>query len=362
LNEHGVVGDEWKASRSWEDEQRRRPSGHELAGPTRSPPQRGSAAANQRGKARPTLEALRTDGAAKSLFYTGFKMLPAIKQELDKIERTFCGFQYQLDHTECIALMILKIARYGVEGRLILDKTNFYKSSCARQAARVHELYQAGCQIRISKPSYGNFSCVHVKCFVLDGKVVLTGSMNLPHNGLENNKEHLYRLTEPAFVAEVLADFEKEWLTAEPVTGKEISKMLDADLKRQNKKREQSMSRPSDGNQPGGGPSSVENARGSWHGLPCRNSRASQPALRMQDRCRDPQDLDREKQRLAADEQFAKESIGRRLLKGNKGQVVGYFNEDRDVHVMTLPAYSSVTPEPPQANEFGIAAGSSRYP
>jgi hypothetical protein len=241
-----ALGDEWKASRSWKDEQRRRPSGHELAAPTSSPPQRGNA--------RPTLEALRTDGAAKSLFYTRFKMLPAIKQELDKIERTFCGFQYQLDHTECIAQMILKIARYGVEGRLILDKVNFYTSSCARQAARVHELYQAGCQIRISKPSYGSFSCVHVKCFVLDGKVVLKGSMNLTHNGLENNKEHLYRLTEPAFVAEVLADFEKEWLTAEPVTGKEISKMLDADLKRLNKKREQSMSRPSDGNQPGEGP------------------------------------------------------------------------------------------------------------
>jgi phosphatidylserine/phosphatidylglycerophosphate/cardiolipin synthase-like enzyme len=193
LNEHVVVGDEWKASRSWRDEQRRRPSGHELAVPIRSPQQRWSTVANSRGNARPTLEAQRTDGARKSLFYSGFHMLPVIKLELEKIERSICGFQYQLDHSECIAQMILKIAIYGVQGRLILDKVNFYSSSCTRQSAGVNELYKAGCLFRIRKPSQGNFSCMHVKCLILDEKVVLTGSVNLTHNGLENNKEHVYR-------------------------------------------------------------------------------------------------------------------------------------------------------------------------
>jgi hypothetical protein len=174
------MGHEWKASRSWRDEQRRRPSGHELEVPTRNPQQRWSAVANLRGNARPTLEAQRTDGTRKSLFYTGFNMLPVIKLELEKIERSICGFQYQLDHSECIAQMILKIARYGVQGRLILDKVNFYSSSCTRQSARVNELYRAGCQFRIRKPSKGNFSCVHVKCFILDEKVVLTDRLDEP--------------------------------------------------------------------------------------------------------------------------------------------------------------------------------------
>ena len=177
-------------------------------------------------------------------------MLPAIQQELEKTESSICGFQYQMDHTECIGQMVLKIARFGVQGRLLLEKVNFYSSSCARQAARVHELYQAGCQFRIMKPVVGCFACVHVKCLILDAKTVLTGSMNLTHNGLENNKEHLYRLTEPAFVAEVLADFEEEWLTAQRVTDNEIGEMLDMSHKRQEKKREKSMTRPSFDNAP----------------------------------------------------------------------------------------------------------------
>jgi hypothetical protein len=152
--------------------------------------------------------------------------------------------------------------------------------------------------------------------------------VNLTHNGLKNNKKHLYRLTEPAFVAEVLADFEKEWLTAEPVTEKEISLMLDSDRKRQTQKRDQSMSRPfaSDNNRLGEGTSGFENECGSWYGLPCKDYK-------------DPRDLDQEKRRFA--------SWSRLLRPGDKGQVVGYFNDD---------------PDPLQTNEFSTAAGSSRHP
>ena len=59
---------------------------------------------------------------------------------------------------------------------------------------------------------------MHVKTLVIDNKVVLTGSVNLTHNGLENNKEHLYCITDPSAVAEVATDFEKEWQGAEIVT------------------------------------------------------------------------------------------------------------------------------------------------
>jgi phosphatidylserine/phosphatidylglycerophosphate/cardiolipin synthase-like enzyme len=156
-------------------------------------------------------------------------MLPAILQDLEKVERTICGFQYQLDHQDIIAEMILRISRYGVQSRLILDKDNFYNSSCVRQSARVNELFRAGGLFRIRKPRGGKYACVHIKCLIFDEEVMLSGSMNLTHNGLQNNKEHLYRLSEPDFIGEALADFEKEWLLAEPVTQRERERERDTD-------------------------------------------------------------------------------------------------------------------------------------
>jgi hypothetical protein len=235
-----------------------------------------------------------------------------------------------------------------------------------------------------------------VKCFILDEEIVLTGSMNLTHNGMENNKEHLYRLSEPAFVADVLAEFEKEWLVADIVTDKEIAVMLETDRKRQDKKRDQSISR-SISTRPGEGTSSFEGARGSYHGIPWREcdgrpvalptreaSSASRPVgplesmynnlyqpggassssrmqvpsavpLRMQNRHRGPQDLEdahslalstATEERLAADERFAKEIIGRRHLKGDHGQTLGYINDDRQPFLQTN----------------GVAGRSSRHP
>ena len=254
LNENGVLGLEWKASKSWKEEQRRRPSDHELTLPDGNSQERGAAVVEERWTP-PTQRGsnMRQVPVARQrvcMFYTGMRMLPVIKQELDKIESSFCGFQYQMDHTECIGQMVLKIARFRVQGRLLLDKENFFSSSCVRQAARVHELYRAGCEFKIAKPVVGYFACTHVKCLILDEKTVLTGSTNLTHNGLENNKEHLYCLTEPSFVAEILADFEKEWLAAQRVTDEEIREMLEKSDKRQEKKREKSMSRPPPGNVP----------------------------------------------------------------------------------------------------------------
>jgi hypothetical protein len=159
-------------------------------------------------------------------------MLPAILKDLEKVERTINGWAYQLDHRDVIAEIILRITRYGVQCRLILDKENFYGSSCARQAAGVNELFRAGCLIRIRKPPGGLYSCVHVKCLIFDEKVMMSGSLNLTHNGLQNNKEHLYRLSEPELIEDVMADFDREWMLAEGVGEREISIMLAKDMSR----------------------------------------------------------------------------------------------------------------------------------
>jgi hypothetical protein len=75
-----------------------------------------------------------------------------------------------------------------------------------------------------------------VKSLILDGKVAMSGSLNLTHNGLQNNKEHLYRLSEPEFIQEMTTDFERDWILAEPVGDREISLMIAKDLARKEKR------------------------------------------------------------------------------------------------------------------------------
>jgi phosphatidylserine/phosphatidylglycerophosphate/cardiolipin synthase-like enzyme len=158
-------------------------------------------------------------------FYTGPRMLPVIKQEFDDIKHSFVGMQYQMDHTECCVKIVLKLGQ-GVEGRIIFDRTSFLSSSCVRQCARMSELYQAGCQMKLLKPSSGGgFACMHAKTWVFDSKVLLTGSTNLTHNGMQNNKEHMFRITEPTGVSQVLADFEEEWKNAEEVKQSHLDDM-----------------------------------------------------------------------------------------------------------------------------------------
>ena len=77
---------------------------------------------------------------------------------------------------------------------------------------------------------------MHVKSLIFDGAVLLTGSVNMIHNGHENNKEHLYRIAHGPTVAEVLADFEKEWAGAEMVTREHIDEMIDNKAKKDEKR------------------------------------------------------------------------------------------------------------------------------
>ena len=67
---------------------------------------------------------------------------------------------------------------------------------------------------------------MHVKTWIVDDEIVLTGSTNLTHGGLENNKEHLFRITEPSVVTAVVDDFELLWEQAEEVTPAMIARMV----------------------------------------------------------------------------------------------------------------------------------------
>ena len=78
---------------------------------------------------------------------------------------------------------------------------------------------------------------MHVKAWILDESLLLTGSVNLTHNGLENNKEYLFKISSPGIVREVLTDFNQMWELAEIVTQAHIADMQQRwDAKAQRKK------------------------------------------------------------------------------------------------------------------------------
>ena len=77
---------------------------------------------------------------------------------------------------------------------------------------------------------------MHAKCLILDRELVFDGSVNLTHNGMENNKEHLYRITHKPTVSRVFDDFCREWARAEVVGNDKISMMMQKDAETKRKK------------------------------------------------------------------------------------------------------------------------------
>ena len=97
--------------------------------------------------------------------------------------------------------------------------------------------------MRAIKPSGSGFACMHVKSWIVDGRVLVTGSSNLSHGGLENNIEQVARITDPAVVKAALAEYEQVWQGAREVTRTDINHMVALRMKReeeQEKKKEQS--------------------------------------------------------------------------------------------------------------------------
>ena len=77
---------------------------------------------------------------------------------------------------------------------------------------------------------------MHVKTTIIDEKVILLGSPNPTHNGLENNKEHYFRMTQESAVRAVTADFDALWEESQPVTGIMVDLMNAKAVERMKKK------------------------------------------------------------------------------------------------------------------------------
>ncbi len=70
------------------------------------------------------------------------------------------------------------------------------------------------------------YANMHAKSLVVDGRVLLTGSVSMTNNGFENKKKQLFRFTDQALIGQVVSDFENDWKIAEPVTQARITEMM----------------------------------------------------------------------------------------------------------------------------------------
>jgi len=66
---------------------------------------------------------------------------------------------------------------------------------------------------------------MHAKTLIFDESVLLLGSVNLTHNGFENNHEHLTRSTGP-MVDDVVKSFERDWICTTIVGDEDIEIMM----------------------------------------------------------------------------------------------------------------------------------------
>jgi phosphatidylserine/phosphatidylglycerophosphate/cardiolipin synthase-like enzyme len=79
--------------------------------------------------------------------------------------------------------------------------------------------------LRVVQPKPSGFSNMHCKSTIIDGGILYTGSANLTHNGLENNKEHFFRMTQASVVRQMAEDFETLWQASKPVDNSMIERM-----------------------------------------------------------------------------------------------------------------------------------------
>ena len=62
------------------------------------------------------------------------------------------------------------------------------------------------------------YTILHDKLWVIDGRLVFSGSVNPTYNGLTNNEENLLEVVEPKVATDALAHLDSLRARAEPVT------------------------------------------------------------------------------------------------------------------------------------------------
>ena len=140
--------------------------------------------------------------------------------------QSFDLLQYCIDHSELVDILCERLKHGNVKGRLILDKSMFFRTSPWLQPYKVRALREAGCKIRLRQPPEGKYAYMHMKCCLCDGRVMFTGSVNMTHNGLEVSDENLVRIEEAEGVAKHLERYEELWDRSEILRQSDLDRAL----------------------------------------------------------------------------------------------------------------------------------------
>ncbi len=129
-----------------------------------------------------------------------------IKEELKKATQNISFMAFSFTHTGIANILLLKhtdgiLVRGVMETRLISKDSQFQR------------LQFQGIDVLRD----GNKNTMHHKVFIIDGKTVITGSMNPTKNGDERNDENILIIHDEAIAQQFLAEFEEVY--AEAVSG-----------------------------------------------------------------------------------------------------------------------------------------------
>ena len=132
-------------------------------------------------------------------FAPEYDTLPAILEAIEGAEESirFLVFSFTLDD---LGAALLQQQEAGV------DVSGVFDSRLAHGIGSEYpRLYCLGVPVYLD----GNPYALHHKVFIIDGRLVLTGSLNYSRSGTENNDENWLRIEDEALAAQFLAEYER---------------------------------------------------------------------------------------------------------------------------------------------------------
>lgn len=129
-------------------------------------------------------------------------VLPLIKQAKESVH--FMTFAFTHDE---MGKELVRQSRRGVDVKGVFESRN-----ATSEYSEIHRLYCNGIDVRKD----GNPNTMHHKVFVIDGKIVVTGSYNFSNKSENTNDENLVFLSNYDIAESYQEEFERVWAESYP--------------------------------------------------------------------------------------------------------------------------------------------------
>lgn len=129
-------------------------------------------------------------------------VLPLVKQAKESVR--FMTFAFTHDE---MGEELVRQSRRGVDVKGVFESRN-----ATSEHSEIHRLYCSGADVRKD----GNPAAMHHKVFIIDDKIVVTGSYNFSNNSNNTNDENLLFLSNYDIADSYQDEFEKVWAESYP--------------------------------------------------------------------------------------------------------------------------------------------------